>query len=586
MNHIFKIVWSVANNAWVVTSELGKSRSKNSSKIKKTVVASLALALASTGASYANSCVFTGENTIDGATCEQAIVDKTAGGKKFIIKDTTINVSYEDQSARGGGAIGLVSSVQNKGILLEVESINMNNEGSASSGIWVESHGENSDVTINIKGQNNKIKMGGASNTAVLAQGDTASNAIINVDGDLDIFHNTTTFGESDADGLEVRANNREDKNNKSGEINFNGKGNIIVGGGNAVYAVLRSLYSGGAAIVKIKKGDGQEDTINLITNSKKNNHDEANGIKAITEYGKKTQVIIDNDANIYIEGAIGKGIYASLKNSYAEEADGNSISITNSGTIKVGQTKSEVKDGKIETEDLTEFDTEKNKEGHGIFSDIVMYGSTEVVNTGDISVVGKHANAIHVIGNNDTKISNAGKLTSNHYGIYAEDNGESNGKDPNNKAISITNSSIIEGGLAGLYIKRGAATIENTGDISSNNDLAIESTAGNGSSINNSGIITGRILADETMNFVNSGTFNVRHVENGVQRVAVSDFAGGTITNTKTGTIKFGDVPHSSKPETEGSIQWKGDGQQRLPENGLMQGHLDGVKSFFILGF
>lgn len=59
MNHIFKIVWNVANNAWVVTSELGKSRGKKATRSKKSVASATGLGLLF-NIGFAASCGFNG----------------------------------------------------------------------------------------------------------------------------------------------------------------------------------------------------------------------------------------------------------------------------------------------------------------------------------------------------------------------------------------------------------------------------------------------------------------------------------------------------------------------------------------------
>lgn len=182
MNHIFKIVWSVANNAWVVTSELGKSRGKKSSRIKRASALGMILALVGMGTSYAQaSCDFDANNALNGnnGTCESAIEKLVGAPTKLTIEDVTVKPK---SGTPAGGAIGITSNTDGASIDLVVKDVVVDNSYGQTSGVWLESNAANSDVSVKFVG-NNTIKMGGATDTAVLLKNNSnnPTSAIIEI---------------------------------------------------------------------------------------------------------------------------------------------------------------------------------------------------------------------------------------------------------------------------------------------------------------------------------------------------------------------------------------------------------------------
>lgn len=606
MNRIFKVVWNSAVGNWVVTSELSKKKAKNKRSITlKIGVLSSAILSATLSPSLANTdCSINPGGTLENVTCTTPIV-KSGGTGVYSFNNVKFELEGQHEPINTGGVFvsGRNDDV-GKNIDLIFDSLTMNNALGQTSGVVAESYGKNSDSIIQFTGVNN-ITLGGYTNTAVLALVYGSGNAEIVVNGTLNIDHTTTLFGAPiDSDGLETiaRIENIRNAPVKESRISFNGSGIISTAAGNAVLAEVRD--GSGNIFVSLKKANGN---IVLNTNNEKGHHEpttidrvgsSSHGIKAFSENSariEKTNITIDTDANINILGIRGNGIY--IQNGAASGKN----EIKNFGEINISN--------------------EQNIEGHGIYSAVdrllsqnaqyVLTSSVE--NEGAITTSGNKANGIYVSGNGDTTITNNGSIASKYQGIYLSQQSENAKTTLTNNAvidvsagvgginfstqgigtIKLGDLSDIRGGKSrgdekgfGLKLNDGANTITNSGNIASANDLAILSLSDAGSKIINNvgangarGNITGIITAKAKMDFDNNADFDLRYIdEDGVRHVAVSDFAGGTISNT--GTIQFADVSHATSVDNTDEYK-TGYGQHVSMNDGALQGHLQGVETF-----
>ncbi|GAA5101792.1 autotransporter outer membrane beta-barrel domain-containing protein [Wohlfahrtiimonas larvae] len=212
---------------------------------------------------------------------------------------------------------------------------------------------------------------------------------------------------------------------------------------------------------------------------------------------------------------------------------------------------------------------------GVGIFSRNEGLGETTIINRGNVV---SDAYGIYLI-----QYKSQGAATIMNNGIVDASNGQSAIVLSTNQqgVLNFGQNSVLKGGSeAGVFLAEGSNQLNNEGKISAKNDLAIRSTSQLDSSITNSGTITGRILADAKMDFVNEkgGVFELRHVENDTKNVAVSNFAGGNIDNQ--GTIKFV-KSNATQVDKTGELAVPGVNNISVSETGIVQAHLAGVNEF-----
>lgn len=465
--------------------------------------------------SYAQGCSFGNTNILNNTTCEQAIVLENASGQYAVN-----NLIIDAQKAHNGdhwvkeGALALINTTSNQGITLDVNELTLKN-GRSAAGVYLALRDHaEGDLELNFTGKNT-VDLFNGSDTLIILENFSDKGGNAVITVAQDAILNVVNKGKHG--GVQSGIADALEVNSHYGDakINFLGQGTIETNNGNAIFA--RVMEGSGRVLINLDNSN-----INITVKNNQNflkPHEEGvHGVSAaINKSGDlNSNITINSLATISISGN-GIGIFA--KN------EGKGQTTINN-------------DGKI------------TSDSYGIY--LMQEKSTELA----------------LLANNAEVIATTGKS-----GIFFETNGQG--------ILNFGAQSKIQGGSeSGVFLSKGKNILTNAGKISAQNDLAIKSTSRDDSSVVNSGTIIGRIVADSKMNFINakSGVFELRHVENDIKNVAVSDFSGGNIDNQ--GTIKFASATVQDTNPV-GELTVPAVNNISISQTGVSQAHLMGVAEF-----
>ncbi|MEN3931595.1 autotransporter outer membrane beta-barrel domain-containing protein [Microvirga sp. W0021] len=448
------------------------------------------------------------------------------GGKLNILNTGNITVS-------GDSSHNIRATTVDGNVTIEAHGVLINNGQSTGNSAGV----RNSGINAESSGAGNILIKGDATISLTSEDGPNLSAGITAYSyqsGNVDVIYSGNISSQSKYDSSGIRVHAVDGSTN----IEYTG-GTIHVKGdnGDALYA---SAFGAGAASVTAKNST-------LITEANNGQGGSAFAIAASTNFSDATVTVINS--TLEVDGA-----------SYAIFAHGNYQALSGGG---IGKVTVDVDSGSTLTSN--------GSSGGGIRA-INTTGAIDIVHNGTTTVYGGGVGAgISATGTGQIEIANGGTIHGGWANLQA-----------NNAAV------IMDGG---------EQTLSNTGTLDALADRAVRSTAANTFSLDNSGTMIGTVnvlqnaaAAPATVNFANSGTWDMRSfadTDGDLVRdsyaVAVSNLGeSGINTVTNTGTIRvLGDEGLAATVDTANMYLPEANGFNTVATGGPAQAHILGVADF-----
>ncbi|MEY1228428.1 autotransporter outer membrane beta-barrel domain-containing protein [Proteus terrae] len=606
MNHIYKLIWCMASNCFIVVSELAKGNKKSISCTKKKSLLSVALiSILPVSTSFAvenevplnisgknqqvvNTSKISNVNIINNITIEkigngkhaiEAVIDNTTSTGNISIKNTG------NLKTNGNHAFGIFAENKDVGDIKIEHSGNISTNGLASHGIYAKSDadGASQKINIDVKKSNIMINDSLATNDNEIAYHVYAEQDNIQ-SGDVNINVSDSKLSgiSGDYGSTAVYIKSKSDKGNLLATLNNT---DISLDGFNADGVHLVNLSDTSAGDITIETNSGSIVSKNSEGNVEYNyalfgNQKGKNATGDIRITNNATNITTGSKDNDNGRGAI--GIHALFD---SQTASGD-IVIDNKGNINT---------------------LAKGDMNNGIYTNNAGTGNILISNTGNITTNGTASSAIHsqqdnVQAKKDSvnQISNSGKLeTLGNYSSGITLIKKNAGKVlVNNEGDAVINGSFSHGIYldtqgGDIQVQSSKGDITTSGDTSHgifvNNKSAADNTLviNNSSNISTTGARTGsnnsaaaiRVTqeGDGKINLTNSGNISTKGIEarniyiNALGNSAVEVNNSGSLTSENSSAVGIysqGDVLITNTGNI--SAKNKADSKQEVSGHGI----------------